>query len=306
MTRILALVIFIWSVSLTTECQTNLSGRVVDKFDRSPIPGVNVMEKGTKNGTTTDTSGIFQINVSDPNSILVFLFVGYESQEISMNNVDSLIVRLTPECFKDWFDHQKIGFYYSGGILKTPMGGGLEFSYPAFYRETALKNSFSFQTNGRGINFVNAGASLEHLAASCNFDADILLNYRGVYQKESLSFNSYALETSLNFSRSFLGYYRLLAGFAMLDINNNGKLQYSPVIGVGIPVGSPFRIMITGKVSLFNKTPQIEGSITRRFRKVNAFLRFFNYNTFTELAAGAGFDFTYRFKKQRQALHTKS
>lgn len=301
MFRLLVLLIIIGVISLHAECQINISGQVFDKFDKFPIPGVNVLEKGTKNGTVTDTSGIFQINVSDPNSTLVLFFVGYELQEIAINKKDSLLISLKPHCLRDWFDHQKIGFFYCGGIFKTPIGGGLEFSYPAFYRETVLKNRFSFQTNGHGINFVNADASMEHLAVSCNFDADILLNYRGVNQNNSLSFNSFAIETNLNFGQSYLGYFRLIAGFTVLDLNHNENLKYSPIIGVGMPVGRPFQVMITGKVSLFNKTPQIEGSITRRFRKVDAFLRFYNYSTFTELTAGIGFDFTYRFKKQRQA-----
>src|ERR1044072_8265382 len=47
--------------------------------------GVSVIEKGTSNGTTTNESGAFTLNVKDANAILVVSFVGYKSQEISLN-----------------------------------------------------------------------------------------------------------------------------------------------------------------------------------------------------------------------------
>jgi hypothetical protein len=298
MFKTIGIAIIIVAISMNVECQINISGKVVDKFNKLPIPGVNVIEKGTKNGTVTDTSGNFRLNVSDSKAIIIFSFIGYESQEIGIKTNDS-IVRLKPQCFKDWFDHQKIGFSYCGGIFKTPIGGELEFSYPAFYKQTVLKNRFSFQTNGHGINFINASAALEHLAVSCNFDADIYLNYHRLTQIGSLNLNSYSFETSLNFSHSFLRYYRIILGYSMLDLNTDLKRKYSPIFGIGLPIGKPFQIMITGKVSIFNKKPEIQGDLTRRFKKFNTFMRLYSYETFTELSAGIGFDFVYRLKKKR-------
>lgn len=61
--------------------QQNVSGKVLASDDGSPIPGVNVIEKGTSNGTVTDVEGNFTISVAS-GSTLVFSFVGYVSQEV--------------------------------------------------------------------------------------------------------------------------------------------------------------------------------------------------------------------------------
>lgn len=72
-----------------------VTGKVVDENDQ-PLPGVNVVEKGTTNGTTTDTDGGFRLNVANANSILVFSFIGYEIQEVPVRDQTSFSVQLSP------------------------------------------------------------------------------------------------------------------------------------------------------------------------------------------------------------------
>ena len=62
---------------------TAVSGTVTDDGGQ-PLPGVNVVEKGTTNGTTTDVSGKFSLNVQGESSILVFSFIGYATQEVTV------------------------------------------------------------------------------------------------------------------------------------------------------------------------------------------------------------------------------
>ncbi len=61
-----------------------ISGRVTDDTG-TPIPGVNVLEKGTTNGTVTDADGAYKLEVSDANSVIVFSFIGFVSKEIPVN-----------------------------------------------------------------------------------------------------------------------------------------------------------------------------------------------------------------------------
>jgi TonB-linked SusC/RagA family outer membrane protein len=61
-----------------------VSGTVLET-NGQPMPGVNVIERGTTNGTVTDSDGKFSLNVTDENSVLVFSFIGYVSQEIPVN-----------------------------------------------------------------------------------------------------------------------------------------------------------------------------------------------------------------------------
>src|SRR5690606_16026505 len=58
-----------------------VTGKVTDE-NGTPFPGANIVVKGTTTGTTTDVDGNYSIDVPDGNSILVFSFVGYASQEV--------------------------------------------------------------------------------------------------------------------------------------------------------------------------------------------------------------------------------
>ncbi|MFA9391765.1 MAG: SusC/RagA family TonB-linked outer membrane protein [Prolixibacteraceae bacterium] len=61
----------------------NITGKVTDS-NGSTLPGVTVVEKGTTNGTITDIDGLYSITIKEENDILVFSFVGMESQEITV------------------------------------------------------------------------------------------------------------------------------------------------------------------------------------------------------------------------------
>ena len=47
------------------------------------MPGVNVLEKGTKNGTSTDFDGRYKIKLSNPKAILSFSFIGFKTKDVS-------------------------------------------------------------------------------------------------------------------------------------------------------------------------------------------------------------------------------
>jgi iron complex outermembrane receptor protein len=57
--------------------QKEVSGVVKDKTG-NPLPGVNVLEKGTKNGVPTDTNGAYKLNVNE-GATLIFSYIGYKS-----------------------------------------------------------------------------------------------------------------------------------------------------------------------------------------------------------------------------------
>jgi iron complex outermembrane receptor protein len=60
--------------------QQTVTGRVTDSADGSALPGVNILEKGTSNGTVTDVDGNYTISVSD-GATLVYSYVGYVTKE---------------------------------------------------------------------------------------------------------------------------------------------------------------------------------------------------------------------------------
>jgi len=66
--------------------QTKVEGTVLD--ESGPLPGANVIEKGTKNGTTTDFDGNFSLNVTAASGVLEISFVGMTTKEVSYSVAD--------------------------------------------------------------------------------------------------------------------------------------------------------------------------------------------------------------------------
>lgn len=64
--------------------QRMVSGTVVSEDDGVSLPGVNVLIKGTTRGTTTNVEGYFTMQVSGPEDVLVFSFIGYEPKEVTV------------------------------------------------------------------------------------------------------------------------------------------------------------------------------------------------------------------------------
>src|SRR5688500_5324244 len=87
--------------AITTESsflQASISGKVIDDTG-SGMPGVNVIIKGTSNGTTTDSDGMYRLTLTGDQStgILVFSFIGYQAQEQPINNRTSINVTMVPD-----------------------------------------------------------------------------------------------------------------------------------------------------------------------------------------------------------------
>ena len=77
--------------------QRSVSGRVISGEDQSPIPGANVSIKGTTTGTITDSEGRFQLQVNSNDQILVFSFVGYITQEVTVGAQTNISISLASD-----------------------------------------------------------------------------------------------------------------------------------------------------------------------------------------------------------------
>lgn len=75
--------------------EKEVKGVVIDAENKEPIPGVNVIIKGTTTGTVTDFDGNYTLTVPDENTVLVFSYIGYENQEIVVGNQSVLNVSMT-------------------------------------------------------------------------------------------------------------------------------------------------------------------------------------------------------------------
>ncbi|WP_079685662.1 SusC/RagA family TonB-linked outer membrane protein [Ohtaekwangia koreensis] len=126
-----------------------ISGTVTSKGDGSPLPGVNVIVKGTSIGTSTDADGKYTINAGE-NAVVIFSFIGYTSQEVPTGNQTTVDVVLVEDATQ------------LGEIVVTALG----------ITKEAAKVGYSISTvNGEQLNKAretNVALSLEGRVAGLN------------------------------------------------------------------------------------------------------------------------------------------
>ena len=90
------LVMFIGLHTSVAAQNMTVSGKVTDASDGRGIPGVNIVVKGTTEGTVSDMNGQYTISVNQ-GATLVFSFVGYTTKEIEVGNQSSINVEMVPD-----------------------------------------------------------------------------------------------------------------------------------------------------------------------------------------------------------------
>ncbi len=74
-----------------------ITGTVTSVEDESGLPGVNVIVKGTSNGSVTDINGNYSLEVPGEESVLVFSSVGFTKEEIIVGNQTVIDIVLNPD-----------------------------------------------------------------------------------------------------------------------------------------------------------------------------------------------------------------
>jgi TonB-linked SusC/RagA family outer membrane protein len=75
------------------DVQQNVSGTVTDEKGE-PLPGANILEKGTTNGTQSNFDGEFTLTVSDPDAVLEVSYIGFTTKEIPIYGQASIDIFL--------------------------------------------------------------------------------------------------------------------------------------------------------------------------------------------------------------------
>ena len=76
-----------------SQSSAQISGTVTDASDGTGLPGVNIVVKGTTNGTTSSADGTYSIN-AQAGQVLQFTYVGYLTQEVTVGNSTVIDVSL--------------------------------------------------------------------------------------------------------------------------------------------------------------------------------------------------------------------
>ncbi len=83
---LLLLVVIVFSLSSSVYAQKIVSGQILENESNQPIPEVSVLVKGTNKGATSDFDGNYALKGVDQNSVLVFSYMGFKTQEITVGN----------------------------------------------------------------------------------------------------------------------------------------------------------------------------------------------------------------------------
>src|SRR5690606_8314779 len=74
-----------------------ITGTVTSAEDGSSLPGVSVVIKGTTTGTSTDANGSYSLSVPEGQNVLIYSFIGMQSQEVEIGNRTVIDIQLAED-----------------------------------------------------------------------------------------------------------------------------------------------------------------------------------------------------------------
>ncbi len=89
-------ILAIFQITTLFAQERTITGQVISEGDEMPLPGVNIVVKGTNQGAVTDMDGNYSIDASD-GDVLVFSSIGFESREIEVSGDSEINVTLTED-----------------------------------------------------------------------------------------------------------------------------------------------------------------------------------------------------------------
>ena len=93
--RILSLFLLCFAVSIAYAQQRTITGKVTSEAEGA-LPGVNIIMQGTMTGVMSDVNGNYSIEVPGPETVLVFSFIGYTVQSVTVGSQSTIDVTLVP------------------------------------------------------------------------------------------------------------------------------------------------------------------------------------------------------------------
>ncbi len=134
---------------------TTITGTVISSDNNEPLPGVNVIRKGSSDGTVTDSSGKYSISVS-PGTVLVFSFIGYTAEERTVANQSVINVSLSPSLQ----ELQEIVVVGYGSVLKRDLTGSVVSVKTDEIRQVPAQNPLeSIQGKIAGVDITRSNGS---------------------------------------------------------------------------------------------------------------------------------------------------
>ncbi|MBD0825346.1 SusC/RagA family TonB-linked outer membrane protein [Aestuariibaculum marinum] len=152
-TIINGILFFLLFVPVTILAQTSIKGTVTEQSTSLPLPGVNILVKGTTNGTASDFDGEYQLQVNQ-GDVITFTFIGYQSQEITYTGQSVIDVVLVEDAAS--LDEVVVIGY--GSVKKEDLTGSVDVVSSKEFNKGAIVSADQL-LNGKapGVRITTAG-----------------------------------------------------------------------------------------------------------------------------------------------------
>jgi hypothetical protein len=298
--------------------QRIVRGVVQAASDKTGLPGVTVLIKGTETGASTDMQGNFQLVSSRDTITLVFSSVGFERLEkkvfVTRDTTTLLPVRLKEACTIDLLYHKYVEVMPLSGLRYTPLGGRIKAFYPFilkhWHKQGSLRTEFSYQSGSASYQR-NATLALDNVFIDCDNNVDITTDYQSVQLSEqSFFYTRYtagATYTGKLVSEAIpvylaVGRLNYLAGdIAATRAGIEMGANYPFFIYLNSSRTNSLQIMTTGRIAWWQDYWQFQSGLETQFRRFSARVNFNKLGQYTEINTGIGFriERRYRAKKTR-------
>jgi TonB-dependent starch-binding outer membrane protein SusC len=170
--RNLFTILLAFVVTLVAAQSQTVTGKITAE-DGSVLPGVNVVEKETGNGTVSNDDGIYTITVN-PNATLIFSFVGFASQEVRVAEASNVDVVLKFDVIEHW-PVLAVGYGYT--TLDKSAGATARLTHDDFNQGNIVDPAQSWQGKVAGLSIYNRGGnpnaeSILRIRGMSSFDAE--------------------------------------------------------------------------------------------------------------------------------------
>lgn len=108
-------------VETTVKQKVTVKGTVTDGSNQQPLPGVNITVSGTTEGVITDIDGKYSIDIPSASAVLVFSYIGYNSERVEVGNRSVIDISLIPD-IKNLDEVVVVGY---GTVKKSDLTGSV-------------------------------------------------------------------------------------------------------------------------------------------------------------------------------------
>nr|WP_321356359.1 TonB-dependent receptor [uncultured Draconibacterium sp.] len=173
--------------------QLKISGTVSDAKTGEPLPGVNIVVKGTTIGGSSDFDGKYTIEVRSSSDILLFSFLGYKSEEVAIGNRTIIDFKLT-ESIQELDEVVAIGY---GVQKKRDLTGAITSVNSKSIEDTPIKDVVSvLQGRASGVHVVsNSGAPGDGITISVRGQSTLSSGNTPLYVIDGVPVESNELNT---------------------------------------------------------------------------------------------------------------